>query len=241
MLIGLVGLIGSGKDTVAERLITHYGYKRDSFAKSLKDAVSSMFNWDREMLEGNTTSSRHWREQPDKFWSEKFGTLRPVYTHEYVHALITKTLFLPSQGSWLHEGLASHVQIHFHPQPNLRDIVSEGIANPRLHLPLQALCNGNRISVKRYWQALTVVETLLSVDRYRQNLPRLLHAFQQSGSTDLTSQLELAFPVSWEKFTDTWYRFCRTHYPLTNTMLPSIPGSPLGHLSPHPPSNLLPW
>ena len=73
MLIGLVGLIGSGKDTVAERLITHYGYKRDSFAKSLKDAVSSMFNWDREMLEGNTKSSRYWREQPDKFWSEKMG------------------------------------------------------------------------------------------------------------------------------------------------------------------------
>ena len=73
MLIGLVGLISSGKDTVAERLVTHYGYKRDSFAKSLKDAVSSMFNWDREMLEGNTTSSRHWREQPDKFWSEKMG------------------------------------------------------------------------------------------------------------------------------------------------------------------------
>ena len=73
MLIGIVGLIGSGKDTVAERLVTHHGYKRDSFAKSLKDAVSSMFNWDRDMLEGNTTSSRHLREQPDKFWSEKMG------------------------------------------------------------------------------------------------------------------------------------------------------------------------
>ena len=172
------------------------------------------------------------------FWSEKFGTLRPVYTHEYVHALITKTLFLPSQGSWLHEGLASHVQIHFHPQPNLGDIVSEGIANPRLHLPLQALCNGKRISVNRYWQALTVVETLLSVDRYRQNLPRLLHAFQQFGSADLTSQLELAFPVSWKEFTDTWYRFCRKHYPRNNTLLPSIPGTPLGHLSPQPPGSV---
>ena len=73
MLIGLVGLIGSGKDTVAERLITHHGYKRDSFAKSLKDAVSSMFNWDRELLEGNTSESRKWREQPDAFWSEKMG------------------------------------------------------------------------------------------------------------------------------------------------------------------------
>ena len=76
MLIGIVGLIGSGKDTVAQRLVEKHGYVRDSFAKSLKDAVSSMFNWDREMLEGDTTSSRHWREQPDKFWSERFG--KPV-------------------------------------------------------------------------------------------------------------------------------------------------------------------
>ena len=71
MLIGLVGLIGSGKDTVAQRLITRHGDKPDSLAKSLKDAVSSMFNWDRELLEGNTKESREWREQPDKFWSEK--------------------------------------------------------------------------------------------------------------------------------------------------------------------------
>jgi dephospho-CoA kinase len=34
MLIGLVGLIGSGKDTVAERLVLEHGFKRDSFAKS---------------------------------------------------------------------------------------------------------------------------------------------------------------------------------------------------------------
>ena len=76
MLIGLVGLIGSGKDTVAERLVSHHGFKRDSFAQSLKDATASIFGWDREMLEGNTASSRHWREQPDKFWSERFG--KPV-------------------------------------------------------------------------------------------------------------------------------------------------------------------
>jgi len=73
MLIGLVGLIGSGKDTVADRLVTTHGYKRDSFAKSLKDAVSSMFNWDRKMLEGNTSESRAWRELPDEFWSKRMG------------------------------------------------------------------------------------------------------------------------------------------------------------------------
>ena len=72
MLVVLVGLIGSGKDTVAERLVKKHKFKRDSFAKSLKDAVASMFYWDRGMREGDTESSRHWREQPDKFWSEKF-------------------------------------------------------------------------------------------------------------------------------------------------------------------------
>ena len=76
MLIGVIGLIGSGKGTVADRLEQKHGFRKDSFAKSLKDAVSCMFNWDREMLEGKTESSRYWREQPDKFWSEKFG--KPV-------------------------------------------------------------------------------------------------------------------------------------------------------------------
>ena len=73
MLIGIVGLIGSGKDTVSERLVQKHNFKKDSFAKSLKDAVSSMFNWDREMLEGKTDESRAWREKPDEFWSKKFN------------------------------------------------------------------------------------------------------------------------------------------------------------------------
>ncbi len=84
MLIGVVGLIGSGKGTVADRLEQKHGFRKDSFAKSLKDAVSAMFNWDREMLEGKTESSRHWREQPDKFWSEKFGKpITPRWVLQY--------------------------------------------------------------------------------------------------------------------------------------------------------------
>jgi len=84
MLIGIVGLIGSGKGTVADRLVEKHGYQKDSFAKSLKDAVASMFNWDRSLLEGDTESSRYWREQPDKFWSEKFGKpITPRWVLQY--------------------------------------------------------------------------------------------------------------------------------------------------------------
>ena len=38
-IIGIVGFIGSGKDTVADYLVNFHRFKRESFANSLKDAV----------------------------------------------------------------------------------------------------------------------------------------------------------------------------------------------------------
>ena len=73
MIISISGFIGSGKDTVADYLVSEYGFKRESFASSLKDAVSVVFNWPRDMLEGLTSESRAWREQPDVWWSERLG------------------------------------------------------------------------------------------------------------------------------------------------------------------------
>lgn len=73
MIIGITGFIGSGKDTIADYLTTFHGYKRISFAGTLKDAVASVFGWDRELLEGTTTSSREWREQLDLWWSERLN------------------------------------------------------------------------------------------------------------------------------------------------------------------------
>lgn len=97
MLIGVVGLIGSGKDTVADRLVTKHNFKRDSFAKSLKDAVSLIFNWDRNLLEGKTKDSRHWREQPDVFWSKKFGkTVTPRWVLQYFGTEVVRQGMLDS-------------------------------------------------------------------------------------------------------------------------------------------------
>ena len=44
MLIGIVGLIGSGKDTVSDRLVEKHGYQKDSFAKSLKISFSEVLS-----------------------------------------------------------------------------------------------------------------------------------------------------------------------------------------------------
>ena len=70
-IIGIVGFIGSGKDTVADYLVNFHGFKRESFANSLKDAVATVFGWDRELLEGRTKQSREWRETRDEWWSKR--------------------------------------------------------------------------------------------------------------------------------------------------------------------------
>lgn len=73
MIIGLVGYIGAGKGSVADFLVKNHGFAKESFAKSVKDAVSTIFGWDRNALEGDTIHSRKWREEPDAWWSEKMG------------------------------------------------------------------------------------------------------------------------------------------------------------------------
>ncbi len=50
MIIGICGLIGSGKDTIAEYLIKEHNYIKLSFADKLKDSVATMFDWDRELF-----------------------------------------------------------------------------------------------------------------------------------------------------------------------------------------------
>lgn len=71
MIIGICGLIGAGKDTVADYLVNVHEFRRESFAGTLKDAVSAVFGWDRVMLEGRTKASRAWRERPDIWWSQR--------------------------------------------------------------------------------------------------------------------------------------------------------------------------
>ena len=72
MLVGVLGFIGSGKGTAGD-ILSEMGFESLSFAGAVKDVTAVMFHWPRELLEGNTDASRTWREQPDKFWSKKFG------------------------------------------------------------------------------------------------------------------------------------------------------------------------
>jgi hypothetical protein len=72
-IIGVCGFIGSGKDTIADYLVNLHHFRRESFANTLKDAVSAVFGWDRTMLEGRTKQAREWREQVDSWWAERLN------------------------------------------------------------------------------------------------------------------------------------------------------------------------
>lgn len=83
-IVGITGKIGSGKDTIADYLCKEHGYVRMSFASTLKDAVSSVFGWDRNMLEGLTKESREWRETKDTWWSNRLNMeITPRFVLQY--------------------------------------------------------------------------------------------------------------------------------------------------------------
>lgn len=73
MLLALCGLQGAGKDTVGRLLVDGYGFRRVSFGGALKDVVSRVFGWDRELLEGATDRSRRFRETVDPWWATRLA------------------------------------------------------------------------------------------------------------------------------------------------------------------------
>lgn len=100
-ILSLSGLIGSGKDTVADYLESEYGFTRMSFAGSLKDAVSVIFGWDRQMLEGRTSEAREEREKIDEWWSNRLHIkhLSPRWVLQYFGTEVCRVGF--HQDIWL--------------------------------------------------------------------------------------------------------------------------------------------
>lgn len=100
-IIAILGHIGSGKDTAAKFFIETQQYKKISFADSLKDTLSSIFLWDRHMLEGTTAESRNWRNKTDEYWSSVLGfNVTPRAMMQHVGTDLFRNHFSPN--IWSH-------------------------------------------------------------------------------------------------------------------------------------------
>lgn len=100
-VLGLCGFAGSGKGTVADILVQRYSFKKISFADGVKDATAAIFHWPRHLLEGDTEESRLFREQPDKWWSDKFGyDVTPRYMLQLMGTEAGRNVF--HEDVWIH-------------------------------------------------------------------------------------------------------------------------------------------
>lgn len=101
MLIGIVGFAGSGKGAVSDILIRDHSFTKVSFADAVKDAVSTIFDWPRELLEGDTRESRDFREEKDEWWSKKFGyNVTPRYMLQLMGTEAGRSVF--HDDIWVH-------------------------------------------------------------------------------------------------------------------------------------------
>ena len=68
MIIGLLGKKGSGKDTVADYLVSKYGFTKYAFADKIKDIIKILFNFtDEDLLPENKEKIRNeWNISPRK-------------------------------------------------------------------------------------------------------------------------------------------------------------------------------
>ena len=101
MIVGIVGLINSGKSTIANILVEDYGFVKVSFADSLKDAVAAIFGWPRELLQGDSEESRQWREQTDDYWSNVMGhPVTPRWVLQHIGTDVMREHF--HKNIWVH-------------------------------------------------------------------------------------------------------------------------------------------
>lgn len=94
-IVGLGCRARSGKDTVADYLCAHYGYRKTAFANALKAACGVIFGLTESQLYGDA------KEVPDPYWSKALGReVTPRWLLQYVGTELFREHVSPD--IWVH-------------------------------------------------------------------------------------------------------------------------------------------
>jgi hypothetical protein len=112
--------------------------------------------------------------------AKDFEARRPMLCHEFAHVWLYQELGLPNNANWLTEGLAAAVQLKFFPATGNRRDFATWLTEGKM-LPLKRLMDQERIETKDYWQAATLVETILA--DYPGKLPAFIQGYVAGKSS----------------------------------------------------------
>lgn len=144
------------------------------------------------------------------YWDPEQGTLRPVYTHEFVHSFVSYLGLQGSSGSdWFQEGIATLYQLRANPQDGLSEVIREGLENEGYRNSLSGLCSGVGLPLNRYWQAMSVVDYLMRGEGIAEKFDNLLARMEETGSVDLREHLEPVYGIGFEELETGWMAFAR--------------------------------
>lgn len=144
------------------------------------------------------------------YWNPKYGTIRPVYTHEYIHSYLDWS-FKISENNWVQEGLATHYQMIFHPQPEIAEKIIAKIDLSE-YLSFQKLLDGGPVELQHYWQAMTIIQMLAEDPKYKNKYPELFNFMQKYGTTAMNKPLKALYNKTWKQFENDWKKFTKERY-----------------------------
>ena len=146
------------------------------------------------------------------FFDPKWGTKRPVFTHEFTHSIASSIGKIDFSGAgWFQEGIANYSQTRFHPQQGLDQLIRSGITERETHDQLEKLTTGKEIRITRYWQVMTLFDFLLNDPEMKPKLPELISRFEATGKTNLDLHLESVYEMDFEELSTKWKAYVLDH------------------------------
>ena len=159
-----------------------------------------------------TASGCHLQGIGASFFDPKWGTKRPVFTHEFTHSIAGSMGRINFSGTgWFQEGLANYTQTRFHPQQGLHKLIRTGMENPEARGDLAKLTTTGRVQLHRYWQVMTLVDFLLNDPEMKTKLPDLISRFDSTGNTGLGLHIEPVYEMDFDQLKAKWSAYVLDH------------------------------